>query len=144
VELYQVLERIIGQVLPLWNATLSPSGAEDNPRLRIHYGYVQYDEDAWEKYKKMHGPKEDDYDDENRYQDDLASWEDDHKTHFYLQPDVRGFAPPFGEEIGDVDLKRDYSEHGLQIIVKLANIHLTPEKPVYVGGTWHIEGQLVR
>lgn len=30
----------------------------------------------------------------------------------------------------------------VQIIVKLANIHLTPEKPTYDGGSWHIEGQL--
>ncbi|WZH43236.1 uncharacterized protein QYS62_004238 [Fusarium acuminatum] len=29
-----------------------------------------------------------------------------------------------------------------QVIVKLANIHLTPEKPSYGGGSWHIEGQL--
>jgi len=28
----------------------------------------------------------------------------------------------------------------LQVIVKLANIHLTPEKPTYDGGSWHIEG----
>ncbi|PHH75721.1 hypothetical protein CDD82_4316 [Ophiocordyceps australis] len=30
----------------------------------------------------------------------------------------------------------------IQVIVKLANIHLTPEKPSYDGGSWHIEGQL--
>jgi hypothetical protein len=42
-----------------------------------------------------------------------------------------------------VDLKRDYGERGLQVIVKLANIHLTPEKPRYEGGSWHVEGQLV-
>jgi len=41
-----------------------------------------------------------------------------------------------------VVLKREFSERGLQIIVKLANIHLTPEKPDYAGGTWHVEGQL--
>ncbi len=28
----------------------------------------------------------------------------------------------------------------LQVIVKLANIHLTPDKPKYPGGSWHIEG----
>ncbi|KAG9123252.1 hypothetical protein FRC07_015187 [Ceratobasidium sp. 392] len=28
----------------------------------------------------------------------------------------------------------------VQIITKLANIHLTPENPVYPGGTWHVEG----
>jgi hypothetical protein len=30
----------------------------------------------------------------------------------------------------------------LQVIVKLANIILTPEKPGYGGGSWHIEGKL--
>lgn len=30
----------------------------------------------------------------------------------------------------------------IQVIVKLANIHLTPEKPAYAGGSWHLEGQL--
>ena len=43
-----------------------------------------------------------------------------------------------------VELKRDYGERGLQVIVKLANIELTPEKADYGGGTWHVEGQLVR
>ncbi|KAM0545172.1 hypothetical protein ACHAPJ_011439 [Fusarium lateritium] len=30
----------------------------------------------------------------------------------------------------------------VQVIVKLANIHLTPENPTYDGGSWHVEGQL--
>lgn len=42
----------------------------------------------------------------------------------------------------NVDLKREYQ--GLQVIVKLANIVLTPENPSYEGGTWHVEGQKVR
>ena len=29
----------------------------------------------------------------------------------------------------------------VQVIVKLANIVLTPEKPEYAGGTWHVEGE---
>ncbi|KAG9042774.1 hypothetical protein FS837_010393 [Tulasnella sp. UAMH 9824] len=35
-----------------------------------------------------------------------------------------------------------YSIQGkkVQVIVKLANIHLTPEKPEYPGGKWHVEG----
>ena len=28
----------------------------------------------------------------------------------------------------------------LKVIVKLANIELTPEKPYYNGGAWHVEG----
>ncbi|KAM3556275.1 hypothetical protein MY1884_005142 [Beauveria asiatica] len=30
----------------------------------------------------------------------------------------------------------------LQVIAKLASIHLTPSKPQYDGGSWHVEGQL--
>jgi hypothetical protein len=30
----------------------------------------------------------------------------------------------------------------IQVIVKLANIHLTPENPEYRGGSWHTEGLL--
>ena len=42
------------------------------------------------------------------------------------------------------NLRKQFGGTGLQVIVKLANIHLTPEKPTYEGGTWHVEGQLVR
>jgi len=37
-----------------------------------------------------------------------------------------------------VDLRGDYSENGLQVTVKLANIHLTPKKPKCKGGSWHV------
>ncbi|KAJ7190216.1 hypothetical protein GGX14DRAFT_483562 [Mycena pura] len=37
-----------------------------------------------------------------------------------------------------------YSLRGktIQCIIKLANIHLTPENPEYKGGSWHVEGML--
>lgn len=35
-----------------------------------------------------------------------------------------------------------YKESGLQIIVKMASIELTPSKPVFPTGSWHLEGQL--
>ena len=43
------------------------------------------------------------------------------------------------EPEGLVDLRKDFGK--LQIIVKLANIHLTSDKPEYKGGVWHVEGQ---
>jgi len=42
-----------------------------------------------------------------------------------------------------LSLFEQFKGEGLQVIVKLANIHLTPEKPTYNGGSWHVEGQLV-
>ncbi|KAF7982668.1 hypothetical protein HWV62_27131 [Athelia sp. TMB] len=41
-----------------------------------------------------------------------------------------------------LNLGEKFKDRGLQVIVKLANIHLTPDKPEYAGGTWHVEGQL--
>jgi hypothetical protein len=58
-----------------------------------------------------------------------------------VRPEPGTFVEPPNDT--QMDLKDDFAEKGLQIIVKLANIHLTPDKPEYEGGTWHVEGQLV-
>ena len=39
-------------------------------------------------------------------------------------------------------LEEEFKEKGLQVIVKLSSIELTPEKPDYLGGSWHLEGML--
>lgn len=41
-----------------------------------------------------------------------------------------------------VRIQDDFRDEGLQVIVKLSSIELTPEKPGYEGGNWHIEGML--
>ena len=41
-----------------------------------------------------------------------------------------------------IDLREEFKDRGLQVIFKLANIHLDPSKPEYEGGTWHVEGAL--
>ena len=58
------------------------------------------------------------------------------------QPEPEKFKTPI-EPDPTINLKEEYANSGLQIIVKLANIHLTPENPSYEGGSWHVEGQLV-
>ncbi|KAH8898840.1 hypothetical protein GQ53DRAFT_791060 [Thozetella sp. PMI_491] len=39
-------------------------------------------------------------------------------------------------------LKHKFRESGLQVIVKMASIELTPEKPEFPMGGWHIEGMM--
>ncbi|KAH8904798.1 hypothetical protein BR93DRAFT_916535 [Coniochaeta sp. PMI_546] len=39
-----------------------------------------------------------------------------------------------------VSLEKWFRAQGLQVIVKLASIELTPENPKYPGGSWHLEG----
>jgi hypothetical protein len=47
------------------------------------------------------------------------------------------YAPKEGTRIID-----RFRKTGLQIIVKLASIELTPEKPEFPNGSWHLEGQM--
>ncbi|KAH8887891.1 hypothetical protein GQ53DRAFT_808840 [Thozetella sp. PMI_491] len=42
----------------------------------------------------------------------------------------------------EIHLEDTFRSKGLQIIPKLASIELTPEKPKYEGGSWHLEGML--
>ncbi|KAL2129749.1 hypothetical protein VTI74DRAFT_7339 [Chaetomium olivicolor] len=39
-------------------------------------------------------------------------------------------------------LRNQFRDAGLQIIVKMASIELTPEKPEFAPGGWHVEGQM--
>ncbi|KAJ4264300.1 hypothetical protein NW762_005496 [Fusarium torreyae] len=39
-------------------------------------------------------------------------------------------------------LRYKFKKDGLQIIVKMASIELTPEKPEFPAGSWHLEGQM--
>ncbi|MFF7300054.1 DUF4246 family protein [Streptomyces sp. NPDC008265] len=54
-------------------------------------------------------------------------------------PDAPAFTAP---EPPDTSARVSLRGRGLQVIVKLATIHLTPEKPEYQGGSWHVEGML--
>jgi hypothetical protein len=55
---------------------------------------------------------------------------------------------PFEHEAIDYTPKVDqrlinrFRDSGLQIIVKMASIELTPEKPEFPVGGWHVEGQM--
>ncbi|KAK1476707.1 hypothetical protein CABS01_15242 [Colletotrichum abscissum] len=65
------------------------------------------------------------------------------RTHPIERPPVPAYKP-MELQPKDVNLTSGFFNHAdrIQVIVKLANIHLTPEKPTYDGGSWHIEGQL--
>jgi hypothetical protein len=47
------------------------------------------------------------------------------------------YAPVPGKRLID-----KFRDSGLQIIVKMASIELTPEKPSFPVGNWHVEGQV--
>eukprot|EP00842_Homolaphlyctis_polyrhiza_P003441 jgi/Hompol1/4098/HPOL_006920-RA len=65
----------------------------------------------------------------------FQAWEQQRRYKPITMPET--FTPPKPiPETARVFLKGRW----LQVIFKLANIHLTPDRPEYPGGAWHIEG----
>ena len=142
-ELYQIINQVISKTIPLWDMSLSGMG-RFNSMERIKYE-LSFDPDP-EDMSEEDGPQQEDGEEEDDYWDRRQEWENDIRKAVPCDPGE--FSVPEDtkeawrkEEI--VDLVKDYAEHGLQIIVKLATIELTPQKPTYAGGSWHVEGQLV-
>ena len=155
-DFYSLIPQFISKAIPLWNRVLSGvKFGEIPPRIQDWsngngYGYEKgldpYDEpeqeegeeddayydriDAWKEARVVVEPEPTDFKTPTeRLRSRTTPW--DHKP----DPDMRD-SPDITPT---VDLRTDYGR--LQIIVKLANIHLTPEKPEYPGGSWHVEGQ---
>ncbi|KAF7185849.1 hypothetical protein HII31_12722 [Pseudocercospora fuligena] len=137
---YEVLEQIIAKTVPMWNAALSDDGYHlRSPRLAIDG--VGYDEPEGERPP---AENEDELD-EDEIDELNDAWQRANRVLTNLpEPGSYSMRVSDHEDKKEtaVDLRKDFSDRGLQVIVKLANIHLTPEKPTYGGGAWHIEGQL--
>lgn len=138
--LYELIEKLIDASIPLWNATLAPLADTSFVRKqRVIYDTVDYDPDpdpdSWpESNQDQEGSEDDDY------WERRDAWVRETRRLVFPEPGV--FQPM--SQPAPFDLKVKYGKRGLQVIVKLANIHLTPEKPKYEGGTWHVEGQMAR
>lgn len=141
--LYSIIEDVINAAIPLWNTTLTFGRALGNNDclIRVPFERVRYDPDP-DEMSDSETPQQGEDEDEDDYYERRSAWEDSVRRIILPEPgEFKSSDVPIPEKV--VDLKKDYSSTGLQIIVKLANIHLTPEKPEYSGGSWHVEGQLV-
>ncbi|KOG56715.1 hypothetical protein ADK75_07055 [Streptomyces virginiae] len=134
-ELAAVLPDLFARMLPLLERVLTDLR---HPRpLRIEpdpYGW--YDSEPQRPEKSA-------FDDAALYAEALRAWEaaqdDWWENRRPVVPDAPAFSPPaLPEQSARVDLRG----RRLQVIVKLATIHLTPDRPEYAGGSWHVEGML--
>ncbi|AYV26057.1 hypothetical protein EES41_04940 [Streptomyces sp. ADI95-16] len=134
-ELASVLPELFARLRPLFENVLTDLR---HPRpLRIEadpYGW--YDSEPQRPEKSAHG-------DDEAYAEALSAWElaldDWWENRSPVIPDAPDFTPP--ERPGASD-RVDLGGRRLQVIVKLATIHLTPDKPEYAGGSWHVEGMM--
>ena len=158
-DLYRIIEQVIAKTIPLWNEVLSSVDAGSDTRITVDEpeydcplqpSPLAGDKPEPEKLADQDAPTEgeneaespDDADSERPSTLDDDDWWRQNRVLKHPEPgefqplERYEYAPP------PVDLRRDFLDTGLQVIVKLANIELTPEKPKYEGGSWHIEGQL--
>ncbi|WP_327714623.1 DUF4246 domain-containing protein [Streptomyces sp. NBC_00490] len=134
-ELVSVLPDLFARFRPLWENVLTD--------LR-HPRPVRIEADPYGWYDS-----EPEYPDKSRYSDDeayaeaLQAWEAAHDSWWEdrrpVIPDASVFTPP---AMPDASARVDLRGRSLQVIVKIAAIHLTPDKPEYPGGSWHVEGMM--
>lgn len=88
-------------------------------------------------------PNKTSYSDDAAYAEARRAWDEAHDDWWENRrpaiPDAPAFTPP---ESPDESARVDLRGRSLQVIVKLATIHLTPDKPEYAGGSWHVEGMM--
>ncbi|ORX80805.1 hypothetical protein K493DRAFT_320815 [Basidiobolus meristosporus CBS 931.73] len=120
-ELYSTISKIFSRFVPLFNRVLTDLRHPRDNRIEVD-PYTWYDNDS---------SMPDDDDDE--------AMDDWYQNRLPALPDAPAYSPPSAPAPSDiVDLRNSH----LQVIVKIANIELTPENPEYPGGTWHVEGML--
>jgi hypothetical protein len=132
--LYDIVEKILTKTMPLWEQSLSVRTFQGQDK-RIQFTGVEY-EDGVEP-EPEYDEDANDYGEE--YEERLSAWYERRKI---MLPEPGEFHIPKTES-EKVNFMKHFPEGNFQVIVKLANIELVPQKPKYEGGTWHIEGQLV-
>ncbi|MER8092440.1 DUF4246 domain-containing protein [Streptomyces goshikiensis] len=134
-ELAAVLPELFARLRPLFENVLTDLRHRRPLRIEADpYGW--YDSEPQRPEKFPHG-------DDEAYAEALSAWElaldDWWENRSPVVPDAPDFTPP--ERPGASD-RVDLRGRRLQVIVKLATIHLTPEQPEYAGGSWHVEGMV--
>ncbi|OKJ69991.1 DUF4246 domain-containing protein [Streptomyces sp. CB02460] len=134
-ELAAVLPELFTRMLPLWENVLTDLRRPRPPR-------IEADPYGWYDSEPEH-PEEDDFSDSEAYEEATEAYEaamdDWYQNRRPVVPDAPEFTAPEPVDASDRVVLRG---RRLQVIAKLATIHLTPEMPEYAGGSWHVEGML--
>ncbi|KAJ3502518.1 hypothetical protein NMY22_g18557 [Coprinellus aureogranulatus] len=139
-KLYGVIEDVITAAIPLWELTLVPLKNQylDLPR-RIQYDTCAYDPDPENDAPRPERREDESEADYWARMETFYDW--CRNTRRVIRPDP----PSQFEPIDDPESfgkEETFGKTRLQVIVKLANIELTPKKPKYEGGSWHVEGMM--
>ncbi|GME31037.1 hypothetical protein GTA08_BOTSDO13229 [Neofusicoccum parvum] len=154
--LYSLIERVMDAAVPLWEEILGYTGTKQRPATYLRVGL----DDPYYIYTGDPYDFDDDEDEDDEEEDDeeeeqgLEGEPKDERAVRREKMDVNRelilpSPKPYGQDDSKnvfkecrADIRQQFGSKGLQVIVKLANIHLTPDKPDYPGGSWHVEGML--
>ena len=139
--LYRALERLFSRCVPLFESVLAALRArgadalndDDNPRQRY------FEPDMFHLYAEEE-PEQLDGEDDAAFDDRYGAYMEARRPAPDRVPRVTGpfvAPPPFDPGPWASDA---LAGHRLQVIVKIQTIELTPERPEYAGGAWHVEG----
>ena len=113
--LYRIIETLIDSFIPLFNHTLIDLKAPGWQNQRMHLAVLGRDPLIQREPDPFRPPEQralDWLDHQGRYQDVIL-----------------------------VDLKKEFWNIGVQMVLQLRDINLTPEEPDYEGEPWHVQGQ---
>ncbi|KAF7293195.1 hypothetical protein HMN09_01197500 [Mycena chlorophos] len=113
--LYRVIEEVVAGFVPMWGRVLGDVNREDKPYAWTNSGRMKPVRCIWG--------------------DGDARWTTKEPEHL---PEANEYNGQLVEHFQPLSLLG----RTIQCIVKLANIHLTPEDPEYAGGSWHVEGMV--
>ncbi|KAM0261009.1 hypothetical protein ACHAQJ_002444 [Trichoderma viride] len=154
--IYAAIEHAIDAALPAWEQCLRENryyredigAGRSESRFDLITEASDEDDDLWTTSMKYEAP-EDIYGRKFRWNYYSKFYSSVGETIFPGEwKEDREAILPEPNEFAEIDysskrrLCEKFKEHGLQIIVKLASIELTPEKPHFPMGSWHVEGQM--
>ncbi|EGW33612.1 uncharacterized protein SPAPADRAFT_136773 [Spathaspora passalidarum NRRL Y-27907] len=134
-DLYGSIENIFNSILPGLNYTLTRYASKEYLRVQVPVGSAAYSEDYHRQINEMYDRLVGD-DAESGLEEKLEEFESD-KSAYVLDIKPRWEERPEFDKV--IDLK---TFENVKVVVKLANIELTPERPSYSGGSWHVEGTI--
>jgi hypothetical protein len=135
-DMYPVLEEIFEKFLPMFEDVLGEMREIMNKKHRL-------DADPYDWYERPNEDRDNDGFWDHWYQNrvpkpavipDFEPLKEAEKYHLRPTPE------PSEDSVASGSGSSTPPTKTLQVIVKLANIELTPENPKYTGGSWHVEG----
>lgn len=131
-ELYHSIGSVFNNIVPGLNFSLARYLSEEYIRIPIPGFTDAYNEDFEEYQERLYAI----YDEDGGYDVEQEEELEAQRVNY-----LRKFVPKYeaDPETVDFDLR---SFGSAKVIVKMANIELTPENPKYPGGSWHVEGTI--